>query len=312
MSNLSKKTFIVALAIILFVVGVSVGGTIILSSFSYQNLPENEEWTPRPSLTPSLTPVIEEGLSGLDPSSTPSLTPTARQNCTYPLSYWVENEERWPLQTVFGYRSFFVVDIQGILEEKNRDLQDELVLQMYFVYLNILFGADDETIAHTLEEADDWLKENIDNDSISSEVRLAGITLAGTLSDFNLGVIGPGPCYPYLRPTLMPTAFDPSTSTPEVSSTPGVTPTRPFITFTPTPTSTATKKDADPDPTRTLRPATNTPPPPPTSTDQPTQPPPTQPPTQPPTSAPPENTPVPTQPPAPTDPPQPPSPTPAG
>jgi hypothetical protein len=297
----NHRTYILIIALIIIIVGISFVIPLVYFSESYSGVMVDEDWVPVATDTPLPTLVASITLTpGRRSIITISPTPTSETiaNCTYPLAYWVEHSESWPIILV-GNTAYSASDIRVIIDNNLQGEQQILLKELYIANLNIFSGADPTDIEDTIVEANIWLQTYSLEEQMTEEEYLASIQLIQTLMDFNNGYIGPGLCPPYEAPTR--TIMVESTPTVTVSPIPTSTATRFFGTPRPTDTLTPTKtpkKKLDPTntPKPTSKPATNTPVSQPTSE---------------PTSAPPEDTPKPTNPPEPTDPPQPPTPTPA-
>ena len=290
----SRKT-IAAILIIVVVVLISTIVTAVSSSSFYQNIPEFDAWTPLPSKTQPDTPSSSEITESSNFTAAPersTVTPSpdqTNQDCTYPPEYWKDHVELWPQQMVIGEITYSRENINQILRDQSVNVRNDLILQLYFAYLNSIYNADSTAIDSTITDVNRWLKEHSSTDPLSETDLDDAEAYVWKLYDFNIGLIGPGPCPPYKAytptPSKTPSALD-WTATPTPSAT--LTPTRYFVTYIPT--ATATKTDKPDRPTEEVKP-----PPKPSATSKPA----------------PKPTQEPTKPPEPTEPPQPPTPTPA-
>jgi hypothetical protein len=229
-------------------------------------------------------------------------------NCTYSYHYWRSHPDAWLIENiVIGSLSYDQAQAIAILESNELDARTLLLQQFFAALLNSLSGTDAAAVQGTLVQASDWISAHPSESLISEADRAQALTLTQTLTDYNIGVSGPGHC-----------PDEPFTPTPVSTPTPTQTPTRtpaPISTRRPvTPTNDngggggggggPTKAPTEPQPT-------DQPTEPPNPTDQPTEPPkptdrPTDRPTPPvPTPEPPTDEPPPTPEPPPPDTPSP-------
>lgn len=232
-------------------------------------------------VTPSAT------VTSLAPASP---TATLEMNCTYTMHHWQSHPEDWLVENIVIDRlSYDKTEALAILKNNSTEVHHSILKQFFPAILNTLKGAEAMEIEATLVEASAWLNQHPLTVRLSDADRQAGIALVQRLEEYNLGIIGPGPCRDEAS-TPIPTVT--ATSTPTETAT--NTPTRRVILATATPTDTrgpdqpaAPVNTPEPTPTNTLSPTI-----PPTATAQPPQPPS-------PTQTPP-NTAVPTERPTPT------------
>jgi hypothetical protein len=131
------------------------------------------------------------------------------ENCTQPVSFWLENPAAWPYDTLFiGDNYITQQNALQSLSLHNRDLaQDNLTAQLIAARLNVFNGADATLIEDILAEADQLLSSNL------ADVQRMAI-LARGLEMYNTGALGPSLC-PDPTPTLTPVipTRDPSNCT---------------------------------------------------------------------------------------------------
>jgi hypothetical protein len=240
-----------------------------------------------PTLT--LTPIA----TATDEASTPTATPTG--NCTYTMIFWRMNSAAWRTENiVLGNLSYTKAEAIDILSLEDPNPTERLMGQFFTALLNSLNGADSSEIDPAMVKARDWLILRPHGISLS-EIEIVEVgTYTDQLQEFNLGIVGPGPCG---DEPITPTPTVTFTALPTDTSTPG-----PIIpAFTPTATKGSGGSGNRPKPTNTPQPIqptntpqpvpTNTPKPPPTTmvppTHAPTLPPPTEAPPSPPSTDPP-------------------------
>lgn len=250
--------------------------------------------TPTEAATLTLTPTA----TSTDQASTPTATPIG--NCTYSMNYWRTNPSAWRIENIIlGNLSYTKAEAIEIFNQDDPNPTERLTIQFFSALLNSLNGADSSDIDAVIIKARDWLILRPHGVNLTEAEIIEVETYTDQLQEFNLGIVGPGPC-----------GDEPITPTPTVSLTPTPTATSTRGPSIPNFTPTATKDSSGgsgnrPKPTSTPKPVqpTNTSPPPPPNTPKP--PPPTLvPPTSAPTAKP--ETDVPSQPtdaPPPTDPP---------
>jgi hypothetical protein len=209
-------------------------------------------------------------------------------NCTYPLGYWQSRTEAWPAQIILAGSILEKEDAREVFAASNPDVQTRLIQQVYTAFLNVLNGANVQSIESTLLEAAAWLDDNPPEEQLSELNRRQGRYMADVIEHYNLGKIGPGACpdaplemVALPEPTEAPAPTDPPSMAAAQNQPQQSRPAAPVAA-----------------PTQEEREELPAPPPPP-PTEPPPPPPPTDPP-PPPTEAPP--------PPSPTDPPPPPPP----
>lgn len=233
-----------------------------------------------------ITKYIPKGQTGL---SNASLTPTVTRavaNCTYPLSYWMEHPELYPVQIVIGSKIYQANEIREALTQSGEAPGAQLQAELVGAFLNIIYGADQTLLETTIFQAYSWLVLHPDGSQVTDDDLETGSGYFLALEAFNLGQAGVPPCgggysIVYTRtPTnsvtatliLSPTPSETQTSTSSPTSqiiTPIVTVA--FPTQTRSPTTQPTGGQA-PTATQGLFPtATKTPPPvaPPTFTQPP-------------------------------------------
>ena len=238
--------------------------------------------------------------------SSPSITPSApwvEKDCTYPVSYWVEHPELYPVRMVLGSKVYQANEIREALNNTNQDPRTQLQAQLVGAFLNISAGADQSLLETTIFQAYNWLMMHPDGSQVSESDLKTGSRYYSVLEAYNLGLAGVPPCEDGYSlaitqtptPSVTSTFLLTSTSSQTFTSTPSETasPTYPLVTpiytyvypsQTPIPTTqppggpaptvmptlnpSPTKTYAVPTPTRTPIPSTPTftPPPQPTST----------------------------------------------
>jgi hypothetical protein len=247
------------------------------------------------TLTLTLTPTA----TSTDQASTP--TATLSGNCTYTMNYWRMNSSAWRMENILlGNLSYTKAEAIEIFNLEDPNPTERLMIQFFTALLNSLNGADSSEIDPVMIEARDWLILRPHGINLTEAEIIEVGTYTDQLQEFNLGIVGPGPC-----------GDEPITPTPTVSLTPTPTatstPASSISNFTPT----ATKSNSGgsgnrPKPTNTPKPIqptntpqpapTNTPKPPPTLVPPTPRPPPPNP-TEPPPTEPPPPEPPPTEPP---------------
>jgi hypothetical protein len=230
--------------------------------------------------------------------SSPSLTPSAvrvEMNCTYPITYWMEHPELYPIQVVIGSKIYQANDIREALMQSGQNPIAQLQAQLVGVFLNISSGADQRQLEATIFQAYHWLVLHPDGSQVSGNDLEIGARFFSLLEAYNLGLTGVPPCEggflfvytetptPSVTATIVVTLPYSQTITATASET--ASPTYPIVTpiytyAVPTQTRIATTqppggqvptetRKPNPTPTRTSPPAatpTFTQPPPPSAT----------------------------------------------
>jgi hypothetical protein len=220
-------------------------------------------------------------------------TPHESQNCTYPISYWLEHTELYPPQIVIGSRKYQSNDIREALSGSDQNLATQLQAQLLGAFLNVSAGADQELIEGTIFNAYRWVVQHSVDDQVSTGDFENGMKYHSVLEAYNLGLAGVPPCEggytqaftrtapPSITPTLLLTITPSQTLTAIASETSSPTSqvVTPIYTIAPTHTSNPTTEAPNQLPSNTpiqpteqpLSTPTEKPPPPdtPTNTLQP-------------------------------------------
>jgi hypothetical protein len=255
----TRNRWVILIVLVFVVVGMTVLIPVVIASDFYQNATVDGDWTPiandNPTVTRTLgpTPVGAGDLS----NSEPSPTPVVKENCTNTSIYWVYHPELWPSQFLIGEISYTKEQAIQYMESPNYDTPVLLFIQLHTSFLNLLSGADPESIEQTMVEASIWLSEHPIGEQVSDLTRQEGQGYIRVLEDYNNGITGPGQCeedpiiaLPTETPNLTSTNFalTAMAATPTPSATPTFTATN---TRAPTivlpPTSTPTSKPSKPD-----------------------------------------------------------------
>jgi hypothetical protein len=200
----------------------------------------------------------------LSPSAT--ATDQVLQDCAYPLTYWSEHPELYPVQVVIGGVIYQQRELEALLTDKEANLALQMRAQMAVAFLNISGGTDPSSIEGTIFSAYGWLVNHPQGSDLSAEELEIGTQFLTLLEAYNLGQAGVVACeatIPLMRTEIglsTETATQLSSSTPSQTSTltPSETPTAS------TPTEMATYFYITP--SRTTIPTTRVPPPAPTDT----------------------------------------------
>ena len=285
----------------MILVGAVVAATLAVPIWIEQITGESEPNTPvdLPFNTPT-QPLLETAAPNIvtKPTSTTTQSPTpgevSADNCTFDVSYWIENQETWPFDVIrIADNTYGQAESYLIIASESEEVSQILLKQIITYMLNIYRGTDPTAIKQTVVESLDWLQAHPNGSELSELDRKNGIDLALGVQAFNQGVVGPGSCpEPVFTLTLPPSLTPAHTNTPSVTATftPTITPT---VTATNTPGVTLPPEfytqvpPGRPNPDNTKPPKTNEPPEPPTPEPQPTsapteEPPPPPEPTQPP------------------------------
>jgi alpha-tubulin suppressor-like RCC1 family protein len=117
-------------------------------------------------------------------------------NCTRTLGYWKAHAEAWPTTTLglCGRTWTQAQALQILNTQPQGDASYILAHQHIAAALNLAAGADPTAIAQVYPAANAWCTVNPPGANPKGAVRAAGIDLAGTLDDYNNGLIGPGHC----------------------------------------------------------------------------------------------------------------------
>jgi hypothetical protein len=130
-------------------------------------------------------------------------------NCTYPLFYWQNHPDSWPVELSIGGRLLTKESIWALYADNTGDNPTLLLKQIYTTFLNILHGSEMDVIEEVLTEAVEWLSINPPESELSEFNRQRAVYLAEVLEGYNNGIIGPGKC-----------KNAPGTPTPTLSVTP--------------------------------------------------------------------------------------------
>lgn len=245
----TRNRWVILIVLAFVIVGMTVLIPVVIASDYYQNATLEDEWTPIANDNPTATrtrgpePVDETVLSEI----TPSATPLVKKNCTNTSIYWIYHVELWPSQFLIGEISYTGEQAIQYMESPNYDTPVLLFIQLHTTFLNLLSGADPESIEQTMVEASIWLSEHPIGEDVSDLDRQEGQGYIRVLEDYNNGIIGPGQCEedPIIAlPTETPNLTYTSIALTEMAGT---------STPSPTPTFTATNTRAptiEPPPTK--------------------------------------------------------------
>jgi hypothetical protein len=129
--------------------------------------------------------------------SSPSLTPSAARvemNCTYPISYWMEHPELYPIQIVIGSKVYLANDIREALTQSGQNPISQLQAQLVVAFLNISSGADQSLLEATIFQAYNWLVLHPDGNQLSGNDLEIGSRYYSMLEAYNLGLAGVPTC----------------------------------------------------------------------------------------------------------------------
>ncbi len=175
--------------------------------------------------------------------SSPSLTPSAARvemNCTYPITYWMEHPELYPIQIVIGSKIYQANDIREALMQSGQNPIAQLQAQLVGVFLNISSGADQSLLESTIFQAYNWLVLHPDGSQVSGNDLELGSRFFSMLEAYNLGLAGVPACGSGFTfaltetpsPSVTPTLLLPLTPSQTLTATPSETasPTYPIVT----------------------------------------------------------------------------------
>jgi hypothetical protein len=261
----------------LIVLGLIVVLGLFLPGLIYPNQAEGNQQPLANTVTPTSTDTPTQALVQADlPTPVDSLLAVTAPpspsigNCTYSFHYWRKPGRLVDRKYRYRLSSYDQAQAIAILESNELDAGTLLLQQFFAALLNSLSGTDAAVVQGTLVQASDWISAHPSESLISEADRALALTLIQSLTDYNIGVSGPGHC-----------PDEPFTPTPVSSPTPTQTPTRtpaPISTRRPvTPTNDngggggdggggPTEAPTEPQPT-------DQPTEPPNPTDQPTEPP---------------------------------------
>jgi len=183
-----------------------------------------------------------------------ALSPTPQTGCTHSQGYWKNHPEAWPVEEIaiggVAYSREQAIAILGTQPQGNATYI--LAHQLIAAKLNIASGADPTPVADTIEAADQWLADQWPNGNPvgtpEGTARAEGIALAGILTEYNEGEMGPRGCEEEDEDDLVeflvvlsPTATATETATSTATATDTASPT---ATATPTPTDTPVSVEA--------------------------------------------------------------------
>jgi hypothetical protein len=129
--------------------------------------------------------------------SSPSLTPSVvrvEMNCTYPITYWMEHPELYPIQIVIGSKIYQANDIREALMQSGQNPIAQLQAQLVGAFLNISSGADQRLLESTIFQAYNWLVLHPDGSQVSGNDLEIGARFYSMLQAYNLGLAGVPPC----------------------------------------------------------------------------------------------------------------------
>ena len=123
----------------------------------------------------------------------------ATLNCTRPFEFWGNNPEAWPVDEI---------EIAGVtvLKEDAADIMfrtgeysdggwpPKVLRHLVATWLNLLSGADADTISDTVAEAETWMIDNPLGSKPKGAIKDEGNRIRKLMRDFNAGVFGPGNC----------------------------------------------------------------------------------------------------------------------
>ena len=190
------------LVIIMLLVGAIIAATLAVPIWIEQITGESEPNTPvdLPFNTPT-QPILETAAPNIvtKPTSTPTQSPTpgevSADNCTFDVSYWIENQETWPFDVIrIADNTYGQAESYLIIASESEEVSQILLKQIITYMLNIYRGTDPTAIKQTVVESLDWLQAHTNGSELSELDRKNGIDLALGVQAFNQGVVGPGPC----------------------------------------------------------------------------------------------------------------------
>jgi hypothetical protein len=116
--------------------------------------------------------------------------------CTYSSGYWQDHPQAWPVTSIeIGEDVYSQAAAMVILSFADSDDATYLLSrQLIAAKLNVLSGADSQSVAQTLADADRWLVAHpLGSDPLGPD-RATGLSLADDLMAYNVGETGPGAC----------------------------------------------------------------------------------------------------------------------
>ena len=256
----TRNRWVILIVLAFVVVGMTILIPVVIASDYYQSSTVSSEWTPIAKVNPTATQTEQpEPLENLvPPEIAPSATPLVKKNCTHTSIYWVYHPELWPSQFLIGELNYTKETAIIYMQSPNYDTPVVLFIQLHTTFLNLLSGADPESIEQTMVDASLWLSEHPVDSVVSELDRQDGLTFVKILEDYNSGITGPGQCeeesiiaLPTYTPDITLTSIFETAMA--VSPTPSPTPTFTLTstraaTAIPQWTSTPTKKPPKPDP----------------------------------------------------------------
>ena len=280
--NKRERQFVVVLVMVGLIAGISLFMPNILdlvsgaakvdaSAVAYFQTPTATELVLSPTETAPGVTVTVTGTTSADKSA------DQEYGCTYNRGFWISQIESWPLQEIqLGDETYSIDQLRLLINLSAPNAREYLLIELVVYTLNVFQGSDGSTIAQSVAGAIDWLDEHPQGSEFTDSERDTADRLAGILSDYNHGEIGPGLCgetvislYPSMTDTPIPMINITLTFTPTITE--GLPlPTSTFV-YIPIPTSTKEPKDdsSPPPPVATQRPPTARPSEPP-STSVPT------------------------------------------
>jgi hypothetical protein len=180
-----------------------------------------------------------------------AFSPTPQTGCTHSQGYWKNHPEAWPVEEIaigrVTYPKTEAIAILG-MSPQGGDATYILAHQLIAAKLNIANGADPSAVAVTIDAADEWLVAHLLGSNPGDPARAAGIDMAGILTEYNEGEMGPRGCEEEDEDDLVeflvvlsPTATATETATSTATATDTASPT---ATATPTPTDTPVSVEA--------------------------------------------------------------------
>jgi hypothetical protein len=117
-------------------------------------------------------------------------------SCVHGLDYWRDQPDAWPIEwIVIGGETWHTEETLAILRTPPRgDATYILAHRLIAAKLNVAQGANPDSVAMTIDGADQWLVENPLGSVPRDPEREEGISLASTLDAYNAGHLGPPPC----------------------------------------------------------------------------------------------------------------------
>jgi hypothetical protein len=188
-----------------------------------------------------------------------AFSPTPETGCTHSQGYWKNHPEAWPVERItIGEVTYPKTEAIAILVvSAGGDATYILAHQLIAAKLNVASGADPSPVADTIEAADRWLIAHPlgSNPDPEDPARAEGIAMAGILTEYNEGAMGPRRCedsdgmlHVLVIASPTDTVTETATSTPTATATPTPTDT-PLSIEAATPTETPTPTDTPlPDP----------------------------------------------------------------